>query len=452
VTRSSTAPEHRPGGLRGRLAALVEGNAQQRVGGADLRSWTFYAAIQVGTTISVPLFVLGGELGRHQRFMVLVPTVALGAAIVVLLGWLTGYVGLRARLPTAILVRQTFGEAGARIVAAILIFSLFGWFGVQTEMLARSVNALLFSHFAVTIPPLPLTVGAGALMCTTAAIGFRALGKIAYVAVPLLLAVISVPLWIGLSTRGAAPLFGPALSDEIYPPGMVVSIVSGAYMTGVAIAPDITRFLRRPRDNILGVFLGLGVAYPVLLLLSASLAVLFGSGDLIEILNRAGVGLPALAVVVLATWTSNDKNLYEAALSLSALFPGVQRWRLAAAAGAIGTGLAAFGIFDYFITYLMILGIAISPAAGVYCVDYATHPARYRDNAPAPGFRPRAFAAWLTGSGVGIMTSPAGGLGLGLFTVTTIPTLDALLAAGIAHFLIQKLPSPARAAHPASRG
>jgi cytosine permease len=427
------------GGLRGRLAALTEGDARHRVGGADLRPWTFYAAIQVGTTISVPLFVLGGTLGQHQRFGVLVPAVALGAAIVVLLGWMTGTVGVRARLPTAILARQTFGEAGARIVAAILIFSLFGWFGVQTEMLARSVNALLSSHFAFTIPPLILTFATGSVMCTTAVIGFRALGKIAYVAVPLLLAVISVPLWIGLSTRGAAPLAGGPLSSDVYPPGMVVSIVSGAYMTGAAIAPDITRFLRTPRDNIIGVFVSLGVAYPVLLLLSASLAILFGSGDLIEILNRAGVGLPALAVIVLATWTSNDKNLYEAALSLSALFPKIARWKLAAAAGAIGTGLAAFGIFDYFITYLIILGITISPVAGVYCVDFLMHPARYRAGAPVSGFRGPAFAASLAGSAVGIMTSTAGSFGLGLFTLTTIPTLDALLAAGLAHFLLQRL-------------
>jgi cytosine permease len=430
------------GSLRSRLGALVERNPQQRVGGADLRSWTFYAAIQVGTTISVPLFVLGGALGQHERFTTLVPAVLLGALIVVLLGCVTGYVGTQARLPTAILVRQTFGEAGAKLVAGILIVSLFGWFGVQTEMLARSVNALLTSHFGVTVPPLLLTVGAGALMCTTAAIGFRALGKIAYMAVPLLLAVISVPLWIGLSTRGVSPLLRGAPGAETYTPGMIVSIVSGGYMTGVAIAPDITRFLRTPRDNAVGVLVSLGIAYPVLLLLAASLAVLFGSGDLIEILNRAGVGLPALAVVVLATWTSNDKNLYEAALSLSALFPRIERWKLAASAGVIGTALAAFGIFDYFITYLIVLGITISPVAGVYSVDFLLHRARYAEGHDAEGgaprlLRPYAFAAWIVGSGVGLMTLDSSSFGFGLFTLTSAPTLDALLAAALAHLLIQ---------------
>ncbi len=431
------------GGLRDRLSALIERNPQKRVGGADLRPWTFYAAIQVGTTISVPLFVLGGELGQHDRFLTLAPAVLAGALIVVLLGWLTGYVGVRARVPTAILVRQTFGEAGAKLVAGILIVSLFGWFGVQTEMLARSVNALLGSHFGLRIPPTPLTIGAGALMCTTATIGFRALGKIAYLAVPLLLAVISAPLWIGLSARGVAPLLGPAPSGQTYTPGMIVSIVSGAYMTGVAIAPDITRFLRTPRDNLLGVFVSLGIAYPILLLLSAALAVLFGSGDLIEILNRAGVGLPALAVVVLATWTSNDKNLYEAALSLSALFPRIERWKLAAAAGAIGTALAALGIFDYFITYLIILGIAISPVAGVYSVDFLMHRSRYEDGRAPRLLRPYAFAAWIIGSGVGLMTLSAESFGLGLFTLTSAPTLDALLVAALAHFLIQSSQRPA---------
>ena len=422
---------------RSGLRALVEHNPQKRVGGADLRSWTFYAAIQIGTTISVPLFVLGSELGQRQRFLVLVPSVLAGALIVALLGLLTGYIGTRVRLPTAIMVGQTFGDTGAKLVATILVVTLFGWFGVQIEMLARSVNALLASHFAIRIPPLSLTLASGALMCTTAAIGFRVLGKIAYIAVPLLLAVISVPLWISLSKRGVTPLLGGAPSAETYSPGMIVSIVSGGYMTGVTVAPDITRFLRTSRDNLLGIFVSFGVAYPVLILLSASLAVLFGSGNLIEILNRAGVALPSLAVVVLATWTSNDKNLYEAGLSLSALFPKIERWKLAAAAGIIGTALAVFGIFDYFITYLIILGITISPVAGVYCVDFLLHRFRYEDGQKLSGVRPYPFVAWIAGSGVGLMTLPVSSFGFGLLTLTSAPTLDALLAAGLAHFLLQ---------------
>ncbi len=415
------------------VARAVERNPHQRVAESDLRSWTFVAAIQIGTTICVPLFALGGQLGSHQRFLDLIPAVLFGASIVFALASLTGYVGMKARVPTAILVRQTFGDMGAKLVAAILIFTLFGWFGIQTEVLAHSVQALLQPELGITLNSTMMTVLAGILMSSTAIIGFRALGKLAYVAVPLLLCVIAVPSWIAVTTHDVGPIMRAPSTDVPYSFGLVVSIVSGGYMVAVAIAPDVTRFLSSSRDNLIGMFVSFGIAYPVLLLLSSMLAVIYGSGDLIAIMISAGVGLPALAVIILATWTSNDKNLYESALSLSALFPQVERWKLTAVAAVLGTALAAANIFEYFLPALIFLGIVIAPVAGVYVVDFAFDADRYRQGMPSEGLRPAPFVAWIIGSGVGIMTLPASSYGLGFLTLTSIPTVDAILCAALVH-------------------
>jgi cytosine permease len=423
---------------------LVERSPFRPVTRDDQRTWFFLAAIQIGVTICVPLFALGGDLGRHVRFVDLIPAVIAGSVITAFFATLTGLVGMKVRVPTAVLMRRAFGELGGRAVAFILVITLFGWFGVQTEVLVQSIGTLLASNMDVEVSPLLLTFVCGALMSTTAIIGFRALGKIAYVAVPLLLAVIAVPTVIALTTHDVVPLLTAPPAEAPYTFGLVVSIISGGHMVAVTIAPDLARFLRSSRDTVVGMIVSFCVALPILLLISSMLAVIYGSGNLIAILVAAGVGAPALLVIVLATWTSNDKNLYESALSLSTLFPKVERWLLTACAGVIGTTLAAIGIFAHFIELLIFLGITIAPVAGVYLVDFQLHRAAYMSQEPGARVRWTSFAAWALGIGFGLMTLPRGSHGFGWITLTSIPTLDALLAAGAAQWALTGLKRGAR--------
>jgi cytosine permease len=430
------------GRIRTALARLVERSPQRPVEQADLRSWFFLAAIQVGVTICVPLFALGGQLGRHSRFTDLIPAVVSGALIACLFATLTGIVGVRARVPTAVLVRRAFGETGGRAVAGILILTLWGWFGVQTEMLVDSIRTLLLSSMGLTMPRLAVTLACGAIMSSTAIIGFRALGKVAYVAVPLLLAVITVPTYIAVSTHDVLPLLSAPAASGSYTFGLIVSIISGGHMVAVTIAPDITRFLRSPRDVVIGMIVSLGCALPVLLLLAALLAVIYGNANLIAILVASGVGAPALLVIILATWTSNDKNLYESALSLSTLFPRRERWQLTAVAGAVGTALAAAGIFEHFIDLLIFAGIAIAPIAGVYLMDFWRDPSRFTEDVPNCSVRWHSFAAWASGIFVGLAALPHSSHGLELVRLTSIPALDALLAAAVCQWFLLKTARP----------
>lgn len=210
-------------------------------------------------------------------------------------------------------------------------------------------------------------------------------------------------------------------------------------MVAVTIAPDITRFLRSPRDVVIGMAVSLGLALPVLLLLAALLAVIYANASLIAVLVAAGVGAPALLVIVLATWTSNDKNLYESALSLATLFPRGERWQLTALAGAVGTCLAAAGIFEHFVELLIFLGIAIAPIAGVYLVEFLGQPVGWVDWDVAPRrVRWRSVAAWLCGVMTGFAALPHASHGLGILHLTSIPTMDALLGAALVQAILRR--------------
>ena len=47
------------------------------------------------------------------------------------------------------------------------------------------------------------------------------------------------------------------------------------------------------------------------------------------------------------------------------------------------------------------------------------------------------LCAWAIGAGIGLITTPKDALGLGLVKLTTIPTIDAVLAATLAMALIK---------------
>lgn len=427
-----------------RAGRLVEGSPFQPVNDADRRGWLFLAAIQVGVTICVPLFALGGQLGRHARYLDLIPAVLAGALLAAFFATLTGVVGRHARVPTGVIMQRAFGAAGGKVVAGLLILALFGWFGVQTEMLVASIQALLRSSLRTEAPRMALTIACGALMSSTAIIGFRALGKVAYFAVPLLLLVIMVPTWIAFATHDVLPMMSAPAAEAPYSFGMIVSIIGGGHMVAVVTAPDVTRFLRSSRDVVTGTFISLGLALPVLLLVAALLAVIYGNANLIAVLVATGVGVPALLVIVLATWTSNDKNLYESALALSTLLPRWQRWQLTAVAGAIGTALATAGIFEHFVELLIFLGIVIAPVAGVYLSDFYFERRRYTPDATSiETIRWPAFAAWAVGILTGLLTLPLASHGFGVWQLTGIPALDAILAAASAYIVLRKTLSAA---------
>jgi cytosine permease len=150
-----------------------------------------------------------------------------------------------------------------------------------------------------------------------------------------------------------------------------------------------------------------------------------------------------LVLVMLATWAANDCNLYSSSLGLTAVLPRIKRSHLAIIGGIIGIMMAEFHLAEHMVSFLVLLGIFIAPVAGVYIVS-AVDP---RDpDCPeklqaVPHWRLAPLIAWLTGTTVGYLATPQQAMGLGMLQVTTIPTLDAVLAASCCMLMIKGITS-----------
>lgn len=423
-----------------RIASIVERNPERPPEAGALRSWPFLTMVLVGVSISVPFFAFGGTLGQHADFPTVAAGIVIASALLGLWGVITGHIGLVARLPTAMIIQRTFGRQGSIAIVAMMVLSSFCWFGLQTQILVKSLAAILRTQLSYQFDERIGVVLVGALIASTAVIGVKAMGKVAVVSVPLLLLATLVPLGIGLDRHGLEPLLAIRPIAEPMGLGMIVSTVIGAEVFGCSINPDLSRFLKTSRDNVTAMTINYAVAFPLLLILAAALGTIYNNADLVATMLAAGIALPGSLIIILATWTSNDKNLYASALALSALFPKVERWQLAALAGILGTCLAAADILGHFIVMLTFMGLLIAPMSGVYVADFLLRRSRYTDvDAPVPAFRVPQLLAWLFGIAVGVSTLPVANVGLGLAEITHAPTIDALLAAMVFLFAADRV-------------
>ena len=98
--------------------------------------------------------------------------------------------------------------------------------------------------------------------------------------------------------------------------------------------------------------------------------------------------------------------------------------------------IGSLDIMAWFIPFLLFLGIATPPVAGIYIADFFMYRRNgYQDSVltQEPQIKALTFVAWISGAVVGFMTVK------GVFTLTTIPSVDSIVVACIAYALLSRL-------------
>jgi len=197
----------------------------------------------------------------------------------------------------------------------------------------------------------------------------------------------------------------------------------GEYVVGIVIQPDYGRFVRRPVSAAIAAGVALGVAFPCILTLAAIPTFHCGAPDLIGVMVMVGIGLPALALLMLGAWIDASACLYSGSLSLT---NEVKRFELpwvVVGIGVLGSVLAVLHAERVFMPFLAILGVAFPPVAAVNIL----HTFRSRETvSDPPAYRPVALLAWACGSVSGYFTSHD------YFTLTGIASIDSIvITAGV---------------------
>jgi cytosine permease len=242
----------------------------------------------------------------------------------------------------------------------------------------------------------------GVLMMLTAVFGFKYLKWLNFMAVPckVLLVVYAVIVAFQANSFDVITQYMPA-ADKRLDFVTAIGLSIGFFSVGGVISPDYARHATTRTAAVLGSVLGLLPAALGLAACGAMLAIIQHTYDVVEIYSKLGMPILALSVLIIATWTTNVMNAYSSGLAINQLlhWPESRRRLATIIAGVLGSALAAAGILNNFMGFLMLLTVTIPPIAGVLVSDYWLARSYRRDARETVNWR--GVLAW--GCGVAVM-------------------------------------------------
>lgn len=380
------------------------------------RHWFGIAVQRFGQVSALSQFLLGATLGYSMTFGQAVLAFLFGSIILEVIMCIVGIIGQREGLNTALLARWTgFGEIGASLVGLAIGISLIGWFGIQSAISADSLEALMPG----VLPVWAWCLIFGLIVTAIVAVGFGGMQWLANVTVPLFLVLVGWSILSELSRHSIGELLtspppGPAMSV-----GQGTAIVAGGLIVGAIITADMTRFNRSGADVVKQTVVGVSLGEFVIGLAGVLLAHAAGTGNIVAIVTSS-VGLVGLLIVLTGTLKINDWNLYSSSLGLvnfvsTAFGRDLHRVTTTIVLGVVGSVLAAAGILGHFTDFLILLGVAFPPIAGIMIAEYfiVKHWRRELDQsraagvlpATAPRIVPATLVVWVVSSAVGYLVT-----------------------------------------------
>ncbi|WP_305810445.1 cytosine permease [Photobacterium leiognathi] len=327
--------------------------------------------VMLGLTFFSASMWTGGSLGTGLSFDDFFLAVLIGNLILGIYTSFLGYIGASTGLSTHLLARFSFGTKGSWLPSALLGGTQVGWFGVGVAMFAIPV------HKATGIDTNVLIVASGILMTVTVYFGMSALMILSAIAVP------AIALLGSYSVVGAVESIGGVDQLKMMKPvdpidfPVALAMVVGSFVSAGTLTADFVRFGKKPRSAVLVTMVAFFLGNSLMFIFGAAGAAVTGHSDISEVMIAQGLLIPAIIVLGLNIWTTNDNALYASGLGFANI-TGLPSKYISVVNGLIGT-LCALWLYNNFVGWLTFLSLAIPPIGGVIIADFFINRKRYQD-------------------------------------------------------------------------
>ena len=388
-----------------------------------------------GICLTLPTLYTGAITAEQLGFIGTAKAVGLASLVLSIMSIPAAIVGAETRLSSYLIIEFVFGRRGSDFVNALLGLTLLGWFAVTAGFFGETLAIAFEEMFAVSPPTWLLTLISSVLILITTIFGFKAIDRLALFAVPLLILFLLYVSNLSLADSSWEAVLNTEGSNPAYF-STAVSTVIGSLIVGVVLMPDLSRYARSVKDCVSASVLGNGVGNCFSMLMGVAPAIVTGLLDPMAYMIALGLVGSAFVILVFATWTTNSVNLYSTTLAVAIIKPKIPEWKLTVACGVIGTALAMIGITDYFIGFLEWLGVIVPPVASIYLTDYfvlkqKNYSLTLQDS--LPDYDRAAIVAWVIGTTISAFTF------VSEFSLSTIPTLDALVITAPIYLICRRL-------------
>lgn len=378
-----------------------------------LLGFTFFTATMWG----------GGKLGVAFDFKSLIGVVIAGNLLLGIYVGILGFIAYKSGLNSVLMGRFGFGDFGSKWPDFVLGFTQIGWYAWGTATVAIVFTKLLNLPEAINIP---LMIFFGFAFCWTAYIGYRGLEVLASVAVPAMCVLI---IWsFVISTKKIGGMEGLLAIVPTSPMGWgaAMTIVFGTFVSGGTQATNWTRFAKSANIAIFASMIAFFIGNGLMIFAGAYGAIVYQEADIVNVLATQGLLAVGILMLFLNIWTTQDNTIYNFSVAGCNLLRNSKRKRITIVGAGIGTLLAIFGMYNWLIPYLILLGTFIPPIGGVIMADFF-----YKHKGSYPKLKDVTFNKFnYTGIAAYVVASTVAYFSPG------IPPINGIIAAVIAYILL----------------
>ncbi len=344
------------------------------------------AAILLGFTFFTATMWAGGTLGTAFSFSELLLVIFVGNLLLGTYAAFLAYIAYKSGLNSVLMGRFCFGEIGSKLSDFILGFTQIGWYAWGTATLAIVLVKI------TSIPETwqtPLMVLFGMAFCITAMIGFKGMDLLSRVAVPAMLIFILISLYTGLvDVGGVSALMGIEPSQSLSFTA-AITIVIGTFVSGATQATNWSRFANSGKVAVWATLAAFFIGNGLMVLTGALGTLIYQQADIVDVMLAQGFLVLAVLMLFFNIWTTQDNTIYNFAVAGCNLIRTDKRRTVTVIGAAIGTVMAVFGMYNFLIPFLILLGTFIPPIGGVIMADFwLRHKGKYPllNNAKLPDF------------------------------------------------------------------
>jgi cytosine permease len=328
--------------------------------------------------------------------------------------------------------RFSFGNVGSRWVDFILGFTQIGWYAVTNAFVADALTNLLGLPAGLSwVLIIIATYG----FCVTAYIGYNAMDWLSRLAVPAMLVLIVVSLFLGVRDAGNLLELQPSQEMTF---GAALAISIGTFISGGTQSTNWSRFANSGKNAVLSTLLAFSLINGLLIFTGAFCTLVYGTDDLIQAMAQQGLLVLGLLLLILNVWTTQDNTIYAFSVAGTNFFRTTKRHAFVLGGATLALVFALTGIYEGLINYLIFLGAVIPPVGGIIMTDFwLRHQGRFPSlDTRLPAFNWAGVIAYVVASIVAYWSSQ---VNLGI-----APLNGVIVAAVLYAILLKVIPQPIR--------
>lgn len=328
-----------------------------------------FGAVIASFVVQIMSLSFGAELFWMTDWNTFLWGVILGSVLLSVLLCISGYVGLKMRIPTAVQYGNIFGQVGARIMNMFLLPAGIIWVAWMSDIAATSVRDIF-----PAVPAWIVVVAIIAISVYSTIRGVKGMEQSGYIQAPVVLILVLVTV-VTVCIRGFSKGTLELQMNSVNTLSLLDSAVFVVltWISVIQLFSDFTCNVRTTKDMTIGTFVGYGFLNAVMMLAGGVFAMVCGP-EYSMVRGFAAGGIPqilVLVIVLLCSWTFNDRSFYSFGLAASVVAGDkLKPWVAPVVGGVVSAVISIAGLMNSLYGILNILGCLYAPLLGIYICKY----------------------------------------------------------------------------------